>query len=144
MIIFGSFPPSQWSSTNHSLLGSKEPTLLCNHLSTGAHFTIYQACGSIPSVTLFKHDGQAWLHVTLNTKLGYVRTITGETLCRSSRPSSAACHLRSAHDGETVGCTFLTFIRTASSPWPSTARWRHWHTYPNNLRGLGFSPTAGC
>src|SRR5271170_6752003 len=27
----GSFLPSQWSSTNHSVLGSKEPTLLCNH-----------------------------------------------------------------------------------------------------------------
>src|SRR5580692_6605385 len=31
MIMFGSFLPSLWSSTNHSLLGSKEPTLLCNH-----------------------------------------------------------------------------------------------------------------
>src|SRR5580700_2100980 len=33
MIMFGSFLPSLWSSTNHSLLGSKEPTLLCNHLN---------------------------------------------------------------------------------------------------------------
>ena len=30
----GSFLPSQWSSTNHSVLGSKEPTLLCNHLKS--------------------------------------------------------------------------------------------------------------
>ena len=29
--MFGSFLPSLWSSTHHSLLGSKEPTLLCNH-----------------------------------------------------------------------------------------------------------------
>src|ERR1700724_2242152 len=28
----GSFLPSQWSSTNHSVLGSKEPTLLCNQV----------------------------------------------------------------------------------------------------------------
>src|ERR1700733_1130456 len=27
----GSFLPSLWSSTTHSLLGSREPTLLCNH-----------------------------------------------------------------------------------------------------------------
>ena len=27
----GFFLPSQWSSTNHSVLGSKEPALLCNH-----------------------------------------------------------------------------------------------------------------
>jgi hypothetical protein len=26
----GSFLPSPWFSTNHSLLGSKEPALLCN------------------------------------------------------------------------------------------------------------------
>jgi len=32
MIMFGSFLPSLWSSTNHSLLGSKEPTLLCNQV----------------------------------------------------------------------------------------------------------------
>jgi hypothetical protein len=31
--MFGSFLPSPWSSTNHSVLGSKEPTLLCNHLN---------------------------------------------------------------------------------------------------------------
>jgi len=30
--MFGSFLPNLWSSTNQSLLGSKEPTLLCNHL----------------------------------------------------------------------------------------------------------------
>src|SRR6202453_4632426 len=28
----GSFLPSLWSSTNHSLLGSQEPALLCNHV----------------------------------------------------------------------------------------------------------------
>src|SRR5580704_11423334 len=40
MIMFGSFLPSLWSSTNHSLLGSKEPTLLCNHLVlAGFHFS---------------------------------------------------------------------------------------------------------
>jgi DNA-binding CsgD family transcriptional regulator len=31
--MFGSFLPSQWFSTNHSLLGSKEPTLLCNQVT---------------------------------------------------------------------------------------------------------------
>jgi hypothetical protein len=30
--MFGSFLPSLWSSTNHSLLGPKEPTLLCNQV----------------------------------------------------------------------------------------------------------------
>ena|SRR5215469_13667277 len=30
--MFGSFLPSPWSSTNHSLLRSKEPTLLCNQI----------------------------------------------------------------------------------------------------------------
>jgi|SRR5580692_6608176 hypothetical protein len=33
--MFGSFLPSLWSSTNHSLLASKEPTLLCNHRRCG-------------------------------------------------------------------------------------------------------------
>src|ERR1700677_520305 len=28
----GSFLPSSWFSTNHSLLGSQEPALLCNHV----------------------------------------------------------------------------------------------------------------
>jgi hypothetical protein len=54
------------------------------------------------------------------------------------------CHLRSAHDGATGGCTFPTSIRTASLPWPWTALRRHWLTYPNNLRGLDFYPTADC
>src|SRR5258707_5808818 len=31
-ILFGSFLPSLWSSSNHSLLGSREPTLLCNQV----------------------------------------------------------------------------------------------------------------
>src|ERR1035441_2649353 len=31
-ILFGSFLPSLWSSNNHSLLGSREPTLLCNQI----------------------------------------------------------------------------------------------------------------
>src|SRR5271156_1832970 len=35
MIMSGSFLPSLWSSTNHSLLGSKEPALLCNHVDFG-------------------------------------------------------------------------------------------------------------
>src|SRR5260370_42641812 len=30
--MFGSFLPSLWSSSNQSLLGSREPTLLCNHV----------------------------------------------------------------------------------------------------------------
>jgi hypothetical protein len=33
-ILFGSFLPSLWSSSNHSLLGSREPTLLCNHVES--------------------------------------------------------------------------------------------------------------
>src|SRR5258708_11036114 len=32
-ILFGSFLPSLWSSSNHSLLGLREPTLLCNQVS---------------------------------------------------------------------------------------------------------------
>jgi hypothetical protein len=32
-ILLGSFLPSQWFSTNHSVLGSKEPTLLCNQVN---------------------------------------------------------------------------------------------------------------
>jgi len=32
--MFGSFLPSQWFSTNHSVLGSKEPTLLCNQVKS--------------------------------------------------------------------------------------------------------------
>src|SRR5215469_450550 len=35
--MFGSFLPSLWSLRNHSLLGSEEPTLLCNHIGTGNH-----------------------------------------------------------------------------------------------------------
>lgn len=31
-IMFGSFHPSLWSSNNQSLLGSREPTLLCNQV----------------------------------------------------------------------------------------------------------------
>src|ERR1700678_1557393 len=31
----GSFLPSPWFSTNHSLLGSQEPALLCNHVAFG-------------------------------------------------------------------------------------------------------------
>src|ERR1700686_660387 len=31
--MFGSFLPSLWSSSNQSLLGSREPTLLCNQAS---------------------------------------------------------------------------------------------------------------
>src|SRR5260370_24937999 len=30
--MFGSFLPSLWSSSNQSLLGSREPTLLCNQV----------------------------------------------------------------------------------------------------------------
>src|SRR3974390_839742 len=30
--MFGSFLPSLWSLSNHSLLGFEEPTLLCNHV----------------------------------------------------------------------------------------------------------------
>src|SRR5260221_10913550 len=33
-ILFGSFLPSLWSSSNHSLLGSREPTLLCNQVKS--------------------------------------------------------------------------------------------------------------
>src|SRR6202162_1233858 len=33
----GSFLSSQWSSTNHSVLGSKEPALLCNQVIGAAH-----------------------------------------------------------------------------------------------------------
>src|ERR1700730_17143383 len=40
MIMFGSFLPSLWSSTNHSLLGSKEPTLLCNQVEFD--FSLYR------------------------------------------------------------------------------------------------------
>src|SRR5271167_4745954 len=29
--MFGSFRPNLWSSSNQSLHGSREPTLLCNH-----------------------------------------------------------------------------------------------------------------
>src|ERR1700683_4226335 len=36
MNMFGSFRPSIWSSTSHSLLGSKEPTLLCNQVEAAA------------------------------------------------------------------------------------------------------------
>src|SRR5277367_1917812 len=32
MIMSGSFLPSPWTSTNHSLLGSQEPALLCNQV----------------------------------------------------------------------------------------------------------------
>src|SRR5258707_1113104 len=32
--MFGSFLPSLWSSSNQSLLGSREPTLLCNQVPT--------------------------------------------------------------------------------------------------------------
>src|SRR6266436_7198748 len=31
-ILFGSFLPSLWSSSNQSVLRSREPTLLCNHV----------------------------------------------------------------------------------------------------------------
>jgi|SRR5271163_3950338 len=34
MTVFGSFLLSLWSWTNQSLLGSKEPTLLWNHVGT--------------------------------------------------------------------------------------------------------------
>jgi hypothetical protein len=34
--MFGSFLPSLRSSINHSLLGSEEPTLLCNHVPRAA------------------------------------------------------------------------------------------------------------
>jgi hypothetical protein len=40
--MFGSFLPSLWSSTNHSLLGPKEPTLLCNHLGSTTNFSGYR------------------------------------------------------------------------------------------------------
>src|SRR5260370_22162012 len=33
-IMFGSFLPSLWSSSNQSLLGSREPTLLCNQVDS--------------------------------------------------------------------------------------------------------------
>src|SRR5260221_9284240 len=33
-ILFGSFLPSLWSSNNQSLLGSREPTSLCNHVES--------------------------------------------------------------------------------------------------------------
>src|SRR5216683_62959 len=33
--MFGSFLPSLWSSSNQSLLGSREPTLLCNQVDSG-------------------------------------------------------------------------------------------------------------
>jgi hypothetical protein len=32
--MFGSFLPSLWSSSKQSLLGSREPTLLCNQVET--------------------------------------------------------------------------------------------------------------
>ena len=32
-LVFGSFLPSFWSSTNHSSLGSEEPTLLFNQVN---------------------------------------------------------------------------------------------------------------
>jgi hypothetical protein len=48
--MFGSFLPSLRSSTNHSLLGPKEPTLLCNHLGISTNFSgnrVNQALGPI-------------------------------------------------------------------------------------------------
>src|ERR1700677_3768696 len=41
----GSFLPSPWSSTNHSVLGSKEPALLCNHF----YFALTRASSSASS-----------------------------------------------------------------------------------------------
>jgi hypothetical protein len=56
MIMFGSFLPSLWSSTNHSLLGSKEPTLLCNQVDLPA------ARGTVFSNGFVRRGGQ-WLPV---------------------------------------------------------------------------------
>jgi hypothetical protein len=36
--MFGSFLPSLWSSSNQSLLGSREPTLLCNQVPKNNSF----------------------------------------------------------------------------------------------------------
>src|ERR1700678_3062339 len=40
----GSFLPSLWSSTNHSLLGSREPALLCNQVKSGQIHISGNAC----------------------------------------------------------------------------------------------------
>jgi hypothetical protein len=57
MIMSGSFLPSPWSSTNHSLLGSKEPALLCNHMVLGGFhlsgFGVNQAQPLTGSVEFF-------------------------------------------------------------------------------------------
>src|SRR6266849_6288240 len=40
--MFGSFLPSLWSSSNQSVLRSREPTLLCNHVPRASDFTHYK------------------------------------------------------------------------------------------------------
>ena len=53
MLSGGSFLPSLSSLKNYSLLGSKEPTLLCNHLKQCFTLTV---CGLTRHVPLVKDD----------------------------------------------------------------------------------------
>src|SRR5271170_1567432 len=70
MIMSGSFLPSPWSSTNHSLLGSKEPALLCNHVAFGLLPAPYKLilqrgsfCGSDSTKSLRKVlKSSPWAH----------------------------------------------------------------------------------
>src|SRR5258708_25140203 len=45
--MFGSFLPSLWSSSNHSLLGLREPTLLCNHVPSRCDVANQEVCSRL-------------------------------------------------------------------------------------------------
>src|ERR1700726_286153 len=60
--MFGSFLPSLWSSSNQSLLGSREPTLLCNQVPQNG----FNAANHLR----LRCRGVCYLHVLWNIRSG--------------------------------------------------------------------------
>src|SRR5258705_10313085 len=61
-ILFGSFLPSLWSSSNQSLLGSKEPTLLCNHVESSCQVSAH--CQALVHLALDRRGFRHWFRMS--------------------------------------------------------------------------------
>jgi hypothetical protein len=68
IIMSGSFLPSLWSSSNHSLLGSRESALLCNQVCTGTQ--LFEDAPLIKSRTSSSLTTGLRLSATCNANLG--------------------------------------------------------------------------
>src|SRR6202789_4697976 len=98
----GSFLPSSWFSTNHSLLGSQEPALLCNHvpireflMSGNATyqdldlvFHLGRVQRGVPLTDWFDDFVKDFVHDVTHTALECF-VFSGEVLCSTERIASS-------------------------------------------------------